>query len=202
MSNAIFPTLAGISWDISKAPQFSTIIHKAASGYEYRSALMVYPLYQFGLKYDVLRDNTANNELKTLLGFFNSRKGSFDSFLFTDPSDYTVTAEALGTGNGSNKIFQLVRNYGGFVEPVNTVNSAPLIYVNGVLKTLTTDYTISSTGLVTFVAAPANALAVTWTGTYYYRCRFLSDSISPTQFMQKLYSLSKLDFIGSVVSKV
>ena len=31
----------------------------------------------------------------------------------------------------------------------------------------------SSTGMVTFVTAPAAAAALTWTGAFYWRCRFL-----------------------------
>lgn len=202
MSNAVFPTLAGRGWDISKAPQFNTMPRRSASGYEYRAALMVYPLYKFTLKFDVLRDDTENNELKTLIGFFNSRLGAFDSFLYTDDADKAITTQSIGTGTGALATFQLVRSYGGFVEPVHNVNGAAQIYVNGVLKTLTTDYTISSTGMVTFVTPPANGLAVMWSGSYYYRCRFLDDTISPSQFVQNMYTLSKLEFIGSVMNKV
>lgn len=202
MSNAVFPALAGISWDTGKMPEFNNIKHRAASGYEYRAALMVYPLYTFSHKYDVLRDDVANNELKTIVGFFNSRQASFDSFLYTDPADNSVTAQNIGTGNGSALTFQLVRSYGGFIEPVNNLNGAPGIYVNGVLKTVTTDYTISATGLVTFAVAPPNGHPVTWTGSYYYRCRFVEDKMAPIQFLQDLYNLKKLDFIGSVVNKV
>lgn len=202
MGNSIFPTLAGRGFDMVKAPEFSTIKHRAASGYEYRAALFVYPLYTFTLKYDLLRDDTVNNELKQMVGFFNSRQGSYDSFLYTDPSDSSVTAQNFGTGTGSQTAFQLIRAYGGFAEPVNNVNGAPNIYVNGVLKTLTTDYTISATGLVTFVVAPPNGQPVTWTGNFYYRCRFVNDKIEPVQFMSNLHDLKKLDFVGSAVNKV
>ncbi len=202
MSNNILPTLAGLSWDISASPQFSTSIKRAVSGYEARAAFIVYPLWIFSLKYDILRDNIANNELKSLLGFFNSRQGSFDSFLFAPPADSSVTAMSFGTGTGAQTVFQLVRSYGGYVEPCNNINGAPQIYVAGVLKTVTTDYTISATGAVTFVSAPANGAALTWTGSFYYRCRFMNDSIQPIQFMQNIYNLGKLDFIGSPVNKV
>jgi hypothetical protein len=108
----------------------------------------------------------------------------------------------FGTGTGTQTVYQMTRSYGGYVEPVNNLNAAPLIYVAGVLKTVTTDYTINSTGQITFVAAPANGAALTWTGTFYYRCRFLNDSIDPMQFMQNLYDLGKLDFVGSPINKV
>jgi uncharacterized protein (TIGR02217 family) len=202
MSQSVLPTLAGLTWNISARPEFSTRVRRSLSGYEARTALRIYPLWTFNLKYDLLRDNTTNNELKTLLGFFNLRQGAFDSFLFAPPADSAVTSMGFGTGTGAQTVYQMTRSYGGYIEPVNNLNAAPLIYVAGVLKTVTTDYTIDSTGQITFVAAPANGAALTWTGTFYYRCRFLNDSIDPMQFMQNLYDLGKLDFVGSPINKV
>lgn len=202
MSNAVFPVLAGLTWDIKASPQFNTSVKRAVSGSEVRAAYMVYPLWTFSLKYELLRDNVANNELQTLLGFFNARQGQFDSFLHSHPPDSAVTAQQFGAGTGAQTAFQLVRSYGGYVEPVQNLNGSPAIYIDGVLKTLTTDYTISATGMVTFVVAPQAGKALTWTGSFYYRCRFLSDEIDPSQFMRDMYNLSKLEFIGSPKNKV
>lgn len=202
MSNNIFPVLPGLTWDIGMAPQFNTKVQRAVSGFEVRAAYRVYPLWTFKLKSELLRDTVANNELQPLIGFFNARLGAFDSFLHSAPSNNAVTAQAFGTGTGAQVAFQLVRSYGGYAEPVQNLNGAPAIYVNGVLKTLTTDYTISATGLVTFVVAPGNGLPLTWTGAFYYRCRFLEDEIDPLQFMNNRYSLSKLEFVGSPMNKV
>lgn len=198
MSNAIFPALPGLAWDTQVAPQFNTKIHRAVSGFEVRAAYMAYPLWKFLLKYELLRDNAANNEVKILLGFFNTRLGSFDSFLYTNPSDSAVIAQSFGTGNGVTLSFQLLRSYGGYIEPVQNLNGAPSIYVNGVL----TACTISGTGSVLFSAPPANGAALTWSGSFYYRCRFLADMIDLNQFMKNLYNLSKLEFIGSPMNKV
>lgn len=198
MGNAVFPSFAGLSWDIGTSPQFNTKIHRAVSGSEVRAAFMVYPLWTFKQKYELLRDSATSNELKTLLGFFGARLGSFDSFLYTHLPDCAVTAHSFGTGNGVAASFQLLRSYGGFVEPIQNLNGVPSIYVNGVL----TSCTISGTGLVTFAAPPANGAVLTWTGAFYYRCRFLADMIDMNQFMKNLYNLSKLEFIGSPMNKV
>jgi uncharacterized protein (TIGR02217 family) len=199
---AVFPSLPGITWGSSKAPSFNTQSFRAASGFEVRAALMQYPLWTFTLSYELLRDNVANNELKTMVGFFNARKGAFEAFLYTDPSDNTVTLGNFGTGNGSTLGFQLSRSLGGFSEPVQNLNTTPSIYVNGVLKTLTTDYSISSTGLVTFVTAPAAGAALTWSGTFYYRVRFVNDTAEFSQFLYNLFELKKLSFVGSTMNKV
>jgi hypothetical protein len=47
---------------------------------------------------------------------------------------------------------------------------------------------------VTFVIAPASSAALTWSGTYYWRVRFLQDSSEFTNFMQQLYSAKKISF--------
>jgi uncharacterized protein (TIGR02217 family) len=202
MSNAVLPVLAGLTYDNKTSPAFNTRIHRAVSGHEVRAAFMVYPLWTFTLKHDLLRDDAINNELKTLIGFFNARQGSFDSFLYSNPADSAVVLQSFGVGTGAQYIFQLVRSYGGYVEPVHNLNSAPAIYVNGVLQTLTTNYTISSTGLVTFVLSPALGATITWSGTFYYRCRFLNDNIDVNQFLRNMYDNNKLDFVGSPLNKV
>lgn len=51
-------------------------------------------------------------------------------------------------------------------DPVYALSGSPSIYVAGVLKTVGTDYTLSTTGLVTFTVAPASGAALTWSGSF------------------------------------
>ena len=202
MGQAVFPTLAGLTWSVTKTPQFKTQIRRSVSGSELRAAFMSYPTYTFQLSYDVLREAVAYAELQNIMGFFKQRQGSYDSFLFTDPTDNSVAQQSFGTGDGAATTFQLVRNYGGYIEPIMNVNAAPSIYVNGSLQTLTTHYTISSTGLVTFVTAPGAGLSITWSGTFYYRVRFNNDSADFENFMYQLWSLKKLELYGATGNKI
>ena len=206
MSNAIFPALPGLAFGTIMAPTFNTSVQRSTSGKEQRAAFQAYPLWNLTLIYEFLRDAAAYAELQTLAGFFLARQGQFDSFLFTNPGDKSVTSMAFGTGDGSTTAFQLTRAYGGggftFVEPVMNLNGAPLIYVNGVLKTAGTDYNIGSTGICTFTSAPASAAALTWSGSFYYRCRFLLDSADFTQFMNGLWELKKLTMVGAPGNKL
>lgn len=195
MSNAVFPTFPGLTWDATRTPVWSTTHKPSVSQRDFRSANASYPLYKYKLSYEVLRQTTGFAEFTALVGFFNARRGSFDSFLFTDPDDCTVTAQSLGPGDGSNRLFQLVRTFGGFVEPVFDVNSAPLVYLDGVLQTLATNYTVSGTGLVTFVVAPGAGAAATWTGTYYRRICFAQDTAEFNKFMSNLWALKTLELI-------
>ncbi len=199
----IFPNLPGLSWNVQKSPEFNTLSHRAVSGYEVRAALMQYPLWTFSLAYDLLRDN-ATNELKTLMGFFLQTQGSFAAFLYSDPADNAVTNQGFGTGDGATTSFQLLRAYGGFIEPVQNLNGTPSIFINGVQQTvgIGNQCQISSTGLVTFITAPASSTALTWTGNFYYRVRFSADKADFNQFMYQLYELKQLSFVGSPLNKV
>ena len=196
MSNSVFPTFPGLMPGVTRTPVWSTHVKTSVSMREYRVANAAYPIYRYKLSFEFLRQTTGFTEMATLVAFFNARSGSFDSFLWTDPDDNSVTAQSFGAGDGSTISFQLTRTFGGYAEPVFDTNSTPAISVNGVLKTAGTDYTISSTGVVTFAAAPGSTLPLTWTGTYYRRVRFASDSAEFAQFLKNLWELKAVELIG------
>jgi len=196
MSQAIFPSVPGLKWGSVKTPMWSTKVQRAASGRELRASYYSAPLYKISLSYEVLRSG-ALGELQTMVGFFNARRGSFDSFRYLDPEDNTVFAQFIGVGNGSRTQFQLVRAYGDFVEPVLapqlTGLGAVSIAVNDVVQTLGTHYTLSVGGLVTFSSPPPSGHAITWSGLFYYRVRFLQDSADFERFLHQLWSLKKIE---------
>lgn len=193
MSDAVFPVLPGLKWNIKRASIWKTNSAESVSGKEASVSLMSYPLRRYSLAFEFLRAG-AEAELQTLEGFFNLRRGRHDTWLYNDPDDYTVTDQSFGTGDGATAAFALARTRGGFTEPVQSLNSAPVIKVAGVTKTLTTDYTISALGVVTFVTPPAASAALTWSGTYYWRCRFLRDETEFDQFLKDLWSLNRIEF--------
>jgi uncharacterized protein (TIGR02217 family) len=196
MSNLVLPVLPGMTFPVVKSPNWRTIVQGASSGAETRIGLWSFPLWDWTLTYDFLRNDPANahDELYTLLGFYNQVRGSYDSWLFSDPDDSSVTTQSFGTGNGSLTQFQLARTRGGFVEPVTNLSGAPTILVNGDVQS--SGYSVSATGLVTFTSPPANGAALTWTGSFYWRCRFKEDSISPSKFVSLVWELSKLEFVS------
>lgn len=206
MSNAILPTLPGLKFNDTKTPSFVTRTHRAVSGRELRASFQQYPLWTFSLAYEVLRDTPADPELETLVGFFLARQGSFDSFLYADPSDSSVTDMGFGTGNGVATQYQLTRTYGAgghaFAEPTQNVSALSNIKKAGVTQTPTTHYSVSSTGLVTFTTPPASGAALTWTGTYYHRVRFVQDSSEFSQFLKDLWEAKKIEFVGAVGNRV
>jgi uncharacterized protein (TIGR02217 family) len=192
VSNAVFPTLAGLAFNIGRSPVWSTQVADSASGRQYTLSKRLYPLWHFKLPFEVLRAAGGWTEWQTLVGFINARRGRYDDFLYQDPRDCQVTAQSFGTGDGTVRTFQLLRTLGGFTEPVGGVNTGTAtVYVNGTPTSVTFDSTQS---LVTFAAPPALGAALTWTGQFYFRCRFMQDEISMEQFMQDMYTAKSVEF--------
>lgn len=198
MSNAVFPALPGRQWDISKTAVWSSIVQTSVSGMELRGSYFQYPLWHWTLKYDFLRADRGFTEFQTLAGFFNARQGSFDSFLYDDPSDDLIADVppymTFGTGDGATVAFQLGRALGGVFEPIYNLNGTAKVYVNGTLKTAGSDYTLSAAGLVTFAAAPTAAAVIAWSGAYYWRVRFAASTAEFVEFANNFWKLGKLEF--------
>jgi uncharacterized protein (TIGR02217 family) len=192
MSDVVYPSLPGLGFTFVRAPVWKTLIQTTASGRELRAQLMSYPIYKYTLTYELLRSNASFTELQTLIGFFNARGGSFDSFLFSDPDDNAVTAQFIANGDGVTRSFQLIKTYGGYVEPVYSVNLITQMTVNGVA---TSAYAVNSdTGQIIFTTAPPAGQPIAWTGSYYYRCRFLADTYEFEKFQYQLWDAKKIEF--------
>jgi uncharacterized protein (TIGR02217 family) len=184
MSNLLFPRIRGLSWEVVKNPTLSTEIQSSLAGREVRIQNFQNPIWEFTLIYEYLlndpkfRDDTGSTPLEQLIGFFLARGGQFDDFLLNESDltqrleDSVFSGQPIGTGDGVSTNFQLVRNFGGFIEACqNPANQSARVYVNGGPKVQGTDYTISL-GMVTFTAAPALGAAITADFTFLHRVRF------------------------------
>ncbi len=196
MSNAIFPTLVGLGWSVKRVPMWKTRVQEAISGKETRIADWSFPRWKWELAYDFLRGDAGHAEFQSLAGFFNQRQGVFDSFLYQDADDNGATAQLLGSGDGATRSFQLVRSLGGFIEPIIAPNAVNNIYLAGVAQSPSAYTVDSASGIVTFVTAPAAAVAVTADFTFYFRCRFVDDSMDFEKFMNQLWRAKKLALIS------
>lgn len=191
MSNAIFPTLAGLAYPVDKTPIWSNRIQTGTSGKETRLALWSYPIWQYEVSYNFLRSD-ASAEFQTLLAFYSARQGSYDDWLFNDPDDKTATLAAFGTGDGTTTVFQLASVANGISEPVKAVNTITQVRKAGVA---TTAYTLdANAGTITFTTAPTAGQALDWTGTYYKRCRFSGDEFNLSKFAALIWETKSLKF--------
>ena len=117
-----------------------------------------------------------------------------DTFLYDDPDDNTATAQAFGIVQAGVTQYQLARSYGGWVEPVLAPKANPVIKAGGTTLTPGAHYTIGPTGIVTISSGASAGQALTWTGGFYWRCRFLHDSADFEQFLYQLWSAKKIEF--------
>lgn len=174
MSDLVFPQLAGMAWGMQKRAMWSSRVQKSASGKRQAVGYMSYPLYQYTVSFNVLREYGSHAELAELQGFFNKLRGQVDTFKFVDPLDASISVQGIGTGNGTQTDFQLVRTFGGYTEPVQTPNAINQVRVGGAA---TTAYSHIGNGIIRFTTAPASGAAIDWTGTYYWRCAFTQDTM-------------------------
>jgi uncharacterized protein (TIGR02217 family) len=191
----VFPFLAGQGFLEQKNPLWSTKTDMSVSGVQRSRALWSYPLWKFKVSHEVLRDAAANLELQRLVTFFNAHFGSTQAFFYLDRNDNAVTsAMQFGTGDGTTTTFQVTRTttIGGlsFTEPVRGFNGMPTFYVNGTATTATA----GALGKVTFAAPPAAAAVLSWTGNFFYLCRFTQDTLDLRQMMTGLWSGGGVEF--------
>ena len=195
MSSQIYPTLPGLDVNVKRSYVWKTGIQEALSGKQSAISYRQYPLIAYELTYNVLRRNVSPDEFQSIVGLYNDMKGRFDTFLFTDPDFNTITAAnaaqygVIGTGDGSTLIFQLIatlQNSGGpgGAEIIQNLNGTPVLYDNGTTISVA-NYTIGPTGVVTFGGghAPLAGHTLTWSGSWYNRCRFDEDAIVWQKFM-------------------
>ncbi len=188
----VFPVLPGQYPTVKKTPQWSTNVKRASSGRERRTGLWSYPLWNFELSYEVIRHRPTIEELAVMWEFFNVAQGKLATFLLVDMSANQVTGQQFATGDGTTTTFQLTRQIRSWVEPVFGVYS-PTIYVNG---TPTSAYTIIPNGACQFTTAPASGAVLTWSGYFYFGCRFDQDDCEFEQIVSQLWQGKSIKLVS------
>ncbi|MBT8169872.1 DUF2460 domain-containing protein [Falsiruegeria litorea] len=129
-------------------------------------------------------------DLSRVVEIFEEVRGRANSFRFRDWLDWrsglagqpiTPTDQPLGTGDGSNQDFQIVKRYGvvnPYMRPIALPHLAGLrIAINGV--EVTTGWSLASVGgLVTFDTAPPPGSTLTAGFTFDVPVRFAQNSLS------------------------
>lgn len=200
MSTQVFPTLRGLTFGVERTHEWSNTVMESVSGKETRAAYWASARYTWTLNFEFLRVSTAFPEFQNLWSFFSARQGRYDSFLYTDYIDFTVTGSALGSGDSTNRNFQLARQFGG-----SSAINEPILAPNTVSKVAVAGSSISSTaftvhswgsslpGIVSFSTfAPSSGQAVSADFTYYFPVRFDDDVTTFSQFMYNLWENKKI----------
>lgn len=211
--------LPGLSIEVTKTPRFRTTISEAASGGEVRYAQAEYPRWDFELSYEFLEDRAlADTSLKTIMGFFLARQGSFDSWLFKDPDDYLAVGGVCGISDGVTTEFPLCRSMGGFnekvgqVDPVNNIRvyrsytQAAIVPESPGPYSVTVDNAASfreDLGVQGLVAVPENPGPGQYsvdesTGTYYFHFSIQGDTVD----ISYRYEINPLDYVITLPNSV
>lgn len=165
-------------------PGYRTTIVQTASGAEYRNAQISKPLH----RYDVRKAVQTAADVADLLDFYHQCEGSLYGFRFWDPYDHSTASDhtgtpatgnaTLGTGDGTNRFFQLVKvySYGGSTK-MRTITQpkvdTTVVALDGVAQTAGADFTVdTATGVVAFTTPPGAGRLVTGGCEFYVPCRF------------------------------
>ncbi|MBY0408102.1 MAG: DUF2460 domain-containing protein [Rickettsiales bacterium] len=170
---------ADIAYGATGGPEFSTEVVVTHGGYEQRNINWS----QARAKYNVAHGVKTQAQLDALIAFFRARKGRADGFRFKDWTDYKVSGQALGSGDGTRKIFQLVKTYasGGSSDTrtiTKPVAGTVKLYLAGVLQSVGAYALALDTGVVTFTAAPGSGVAVTADFEFDVPVRFDTDRLA------------------------
>lgn len=153
-----------LAFGASGGPSRKVEITQLASGGEHRNAPHARSrrIYNAGVGIKSLED------LSALIAFFEARRGALFGFRFRDPIDHlscgpsetpSATDQHIGTGDGSNTRFILVKNYSdaqsSYARPITKpVSSSVKFAING-SEQAQADYTLNAlTGEVVFAAPP------------------------------------------------
>lgn len=184
-----------IAYGSEGGPQFSTDVVTTQGGFEQRNSNW----QAARARYNVARGVKTQAQLESLIAFFRARKGRAVGFRFKDWTDYSATGQILGEGNGSQQDFQLIKNYTSGATTVSRSITKPVagsvaIYVNSVLQT--SGYTLNTTtGVVSFTAAPAVLAVVSADFEFDVPVRFEADALSASLEAYGAFSMLEIPLV-------
>lgn len=184
----LFPE--NISYGSAGGPKFKTTIFMADSGYEQRNI----DWSTTRAEYDVSQSIKTQSQMDQLTDFFYARKGRAYGFRFKDWNDYQLTQQQIAVGDGTTKVFQIVKTYTSaqaesgetytYTRAITKINWNTIagVTMGGALQAAGTNYAVDhNTGLMTFVTAPVTgAPIIIGAGEFHVPVRFDTDHLDPT----------------------
>lgn len=188
-----------IGREASVLTEFSTAIVTGQSGAEQRSPDWNTPR----LRYDAGPGVRSEADVRALIAFFRARRGPAVAFRFRDPIDASSTSGAgpiaatdqlLGTGDGVQTDFALVKSYGnGPDAPLRRITrpvaGTVMVSIDG---TAVPGWTLASGGIVSFASPPASGAQV--------RAGFAFDV--PVRFGEDRLEVSRATFLAGEITTV
>jgi hypothetical protein len=218
--NLVLPNCVGWSYDVES--RFSTIAQRPKSqGHVASATLQQSVVYGLDLTYEFLGNTgiTYADDMTYVQAFYEACKGGFGWFTW-DPSVLGSAAGKLynmsvahvpaappfplrngffAIGDGATKTFPLWRSTSVFgsgtlqtLELIQNVTLLAGVYSNGTLVSPAGYSQTNFPAQITFTAAPAAGVVLSWEGNYSYLCRFAEDTLGLSEFMYQLWELKAL----------
>ena len=185
-------------------PERRTQIVELASGDEERNASWANSRRRYDAAYGVRR----TDDLAAVVAFFEARNGRLYGFRWRDWGDYksclpsgtpAASDQAIGTGDGTTKVFQLGKAYTSGTQSwtrtiAKLVSGTVTVAIGGVAQATGWSLT-TTTGLVTFTTAPANGAVITAGFEFDVPVRFDTDRLDVTHDIERLGSITSIPLI-------
>jgi len=194
--------------DISRGarggPERRTQIVELASGDEERNASWANSRRRYDVAYGIRRAD----DLAAVVAFFEARNGRLYGFRFKDWADYksclpsatpSATDQVIGTGDGTTTAFQLVKAYSSGAQAWTRTITKPVagsvaVAIDGVEQA--SGWSVdTTTGLVTFNAAPASGVSITAGFEFDVPVRFDTDTLDVTLDLERLGSITSIPLL-------
>lgn len=185
-------------------PERRTQIVEMASGDEERNGSWADSRRRYDASYGIRKAD----DLAAVTAFFEARRGRLYGFRWKDWADYksglpsaiiTAMDQPIGTGTGAATTFQLVKRYTSGAQSWTRTITKPVagtvvLALNGAPQI--TGWTVNtSTGVVTFAAAPAPGIAITAGFEFDVPVRFETDTLDVTLDVERLGSITSIPLI-------
>lgn len=167
-----------IAYGATGGAEFNTSITTTFSGFEQRNVNW----QKARGRWDVSTGIKTKTDMDVLQAFFRARFGKAYGFRFKDWSDYQAVGQTLGTGNGTQTVFQLTKAYTSGAYSYSRDIKKPVtgtvkIYLNAVLQGAGFSVDLT-TGIVTFSSAPGAGVIVSADFDFDVPVRFDTDTLA------------------------
>lgn len=185
-------------------PERRTQIVELASGDEERNASWSNSRRRYDVAYGIRRAD----DLAAVVAFFEARNGRLHGFRYKDWADYksalpsqanTATDQQIGTGTGSTQTFQLTKRYTSgaqtWVRTITKPVAGTVRVALGMVEQMSGWTVDTTTGLITFTAAPAGGVIVRAGFEFDVPVRFDSDTLDVTLDFERLGSITSIPML-------
>lgn len=168
-----------IDYGVTGGPAYSTDIITLASGYESRNINWDRPLSTYNVTHSV----KSESQIRTILSFFHARRGRAIGFRFKDWSDYEMSWQQIGIGDGATTTYQTIKTYeAGAYQTTRKINKIVAgsyqIYLDSIEQVEGVAYNIDiTTGIISFTTAPSSGELIHVTCEFDVPVRFDTDKI-------------------------